>query len=231
MKFKGWDFKTAAKEIDQIVGNVKHVEIKTERSEAEKVFQIRKVLKECRAVSVGDPVHKYLKMRCGSDYIPKDIKFHPNLGHTEGGFHPAMIAIVRDLNGVGLSLHRTYLTEDGQKAQVNQVKKFMAGKKLNGGAIRLFDVVDCVGIAEGIETALSASYRFKLPVWAASNSVLLEQWEPPSFIKKVVVFGDNDENYVGQAAAYSLAKRLSRENIEVEVKIPDKGDWCDVQSI
>lgn len=231
MKFKGWDFKTAAKQIDQIIGNVNQVEIKQERSESEKVAQIRKVLKECKAVSVGDPVHKYLKMRCGSDHIPKDVKFHPNLGHTEGGFHPAMVSIVRDLNGVGLSLHRTYLTESGEKAKVNQVKKFMAGKKLNGGAIRLFDVVECVGLAEGIETALSAAYRFKLPVWAASNSVLLEQWEPPSFIKKVVVFGDNDENYVGQAAAYSLAKRLSRENIKVEVKIPDKGDWCDVQSI
>ena len=231
MKFKGWDFKTAAKQIDQIIGNVTQVEIKQERSEAEKVAQIRKVLKECKSVSVGDPVHKYLKMRCGSDHIPKDVKFHPNLGHTEGGFHPAMVSIVRDLNGVGLSLHRTYLTDDGQKAKVNQVKKFMAGKKLNGGAIRLFDVVDTVGISEGIENAIASFNLFKIPTWAASNSVLLEQWEPPSFIKKVVVFGDNDENYVGQAAAYSLAKRLSRENIEVEVKIPDKGDWCDVQSI
>lgn len=230
MKFKGWDFKTAAKQIDQIIGNVTQVEIKMERSEAEKVAQIRKVLKECKAVSVGDPVHKYLKMRCGSDHIPKDVKFHPNLGHTEGGFHPAMISIVRDLSGVGLSLHRTYLTDDGQKAKVNQVKKFMAGKKLNGGAIRLFDVVDCVGIAEGIENAIASFNLFKIPTWAASNSVLLEQWQPPSFIKKVIIMGDNDSSFTGQAAAFSLAKRLIKDGIIVDVKIPEKidSDWADM---
>lgn len=230
MKLKGWDFKTATKEIDQVINNVNQVEIKQERSESEKVAAIRKVLKECRQVMQGDPVHLYLKRRCGSEHIPKDIRFHPRLGHTEGGFHPAMVAIVRDDKGVGLSLHRTYLTESGEKAKVNQVKKFMQGKKLNGGAIRLFDVVDTVGIGEGIETALSASYRFCMPVWASSNSILLEQWVPPSFIKNVVVFGDNDLNYVGQSASYLLAKRLIRDGINVTVKIPDIDgkDWNDV---
>lgn len=233
MKLKGWDFKTATKEIDQVINNVSKVQIKQERSESEKVAAIRKVLKECRQVMPGDPVHLYLKNRCGSEHIPKDIRFHPRLGHTEGGFHPAMIAIVRDNKGVGLSLHRTYLTESGGKAKVNQVKKFMQGKKLNGGAIRLFDVVDTVGIAEGIETALSASYKFCMPVWASSNSVLLEQWTPPSFIKNVVVFGDNDLNYVGQSSAYLLAKRLIRDGINVTVKIPDTAgaDWNDDQGI
>ena len=47
-----------------------------------------------------------------------------------------------------------------------------------------------LGIAEGIETALAASYRFGVPVWSA----ILESWEPPTGVKRMIVFGDNDEN-------------------------------------
>lgn len=231
MKFKGWDFKTATHEIDKIINNVKQESIKTERSESEKVSYIKKVLKECRVVTAGDPVDLYLKRRVGDVSVPADLKYHPSLGHSEGGFHPAMIAIMRDEKGVGLTLHRTYLTASGEKANVTQVKKFMQGRKLNGGAIRLSPVKEIIGIAEGIETALSASLRFEMPVWAASNSVLLEQWIPPIFVEEVVIFGDNDQNYTGQAAAFNLAKRLHRENLKVSVMIPDgAGDWNDVES-
>jgi putative DNA primase/helicase len=44
-----------------------------------------------------------------------------------------------------------------------------------------------------------------------------------------VVFGDNDPNFVGQAAAYALARRVSTQNkIDTAVEIPRSGkDWND----
>jgi putative DNA primase/helicase len=44
-----------------------------------------------------------------------------------------------------------------------------------------------------------------------------------------VVFGDNDEKYGGQKAAFTLAHRAAVKGIEVSVKIPpDVGtDWLD----
>jgi len=44
----------------------------------------------------------------------------------------------------------------------------------------------------------------------------------------VIVFGDNDENFAGHAAAYALANKLQNLNIAVSVEIPANGDWNDV---
>jgi hypothetical protein len=52
---------------------------------------------------------------------------------------------------------------------------------------------------------------------------------PPSGIRKVTVFSDNDSTLAGQKAAYTLAARLSAEGYEVTVEIPPmEGDWNDV---
>ena len=68
-----------------------------------------------------------------------------------------------------------------------------------------------MGVAEGIETALSASLLYQLPVWACCNQGLLRQWQPPEGCTHVTIFGDNDSSFVGQAAAYELAWRLARD--------------------
>jgi phage/plasmid primase-like uncharacterized protein len=46
---------------------------------------------------------------------------------------------------------------------------------------------------------------------------------------KVIIFGDNDKNFTGQEAAYSLARSLSGD-LEVDIKIPTLPgtDWNDV---
>ncbi len=231
MRQFGWSFKEAAQNVDRVVGNVRQNAQKSERTEADKVAAIKRVLRECRQVEFGDPVWRYLNFRTGITEIPADIRYHPGMFHTQGGQHPCMISVLRDEHGHGVTLHRTYLTEKGAKANVDPAKKFMAGKRLNGAAVRLSRVQDCIGIAEGIENALVASQRFGLPVWAATNAVLLEQFVPPEGIKVVRIFGDRDSSFTGQAAAYALAKRLDREGFLVEVVLPDNvdEDWCDAR--
>ena len=107
-------------------------------------------------------------------------------------------------------------------------------KPLSGGAIRLFPLKyngftgDTVGIAEGIETAIAATQLSEIPTWAAIGTSLLESFQPPEGVKRVVIFGDNDTNFAGQKAAYILANKLVLKDYVVDVEIPAKvGDFND----
>jgi len=231
MRMYGWTFKEAAANVDRVIGTIKESRRMDERTEADKVVAIKRILRECVPVTKNDPVWLYLTRRTGIELIPPDIKYHPGLFHSQGGQHPGMISILRDYDGHGVTLHRTYLTAAGEKASVDPVKKFMAGRRLNGAAVRLSRIQDHIGIAEGVENALAASVRFGLPVWAATNAVLLEQFMPPAGIIGVRIFGDSDSSWTGQAAAYALAKRLTRDGFSVDVTMPEKidEDWCDAR--
>jgi putative DNA primase/helicase len=231
MKLKGWEFTQAAKKIRSICGVVefqKPREVATE--DRKRAFMVR-LYRESRPVTEGDPVWAYLTHRCGSvGHALGDIRFHPALHHsTDGNSYPAMLAFMgwnpetKKFSGI----HRTYLTLDGRKAQVDPVR--MTYGEL--GDVRLGQGQDRIGVAEGIETALCAGHLFGIPVWAAISEGGVKVWNPPAGIRSVVVCGDNDQNYVGQAAAFDLAKRLRLKNgLDVEVQIPPipGSDWADV---
>lgn len=205
--------------------------------------RIEAVWKEAQALSKvppSDPVRLYLASRglyCGSIC---ELRSHPLLDYWEelddgDRTHkrwPAMLALVTDDEGRIVTLHRTYLTPEGIKAPIEAPKKLYAGG-VRGGLIRLGEPSDVLGIAEGIETALSARTLFKIPVWSAVSVGGFQNFtKVPDGVRKVVVFGDNDRSYAGQAGAYALAARLRRDNpsLEIEVEIPKTEglDWSDV---
>jgi len=230
----GWSFSEAAKQVDRIVGTVQPGPIALERTDASKVQALTQVWSGSRPVTRGDPVWQYLNRRLGLEIVPADLRLHPGLRYTDEdgrdlGRFPAMVARIRYPDGSGVSIHRTYLTDEGHKAPVPQTKKIMAGKPLNTGAVRLGAAGRTLGIAEGIETALAASQRFGVPVWAATNAVLLEAWVPPEGVERVLIAGDNDASFTGQAAAFGLARRLVQKGRAVEIRLPDQvgKDWAD----
>lgn len=230
----GWSFSEAAKQVDRLVGTVQAGPITAERTDASKVQALIQVWNGSRPVTRGDPVWQYLNRRLGLEIVPADLRLHPGLRYTDEdgrdlGRFPAMVARIRYPDGTGASIHRTYLTDDGHKAPVPQAKKIMAGKPLNTGAVRLGAAGTTLGIAEGIETALAASQRFGVPVWAATNAVLLEAWVPPEGVERVLIAGDNDASFTGQAAAFGLARRLVQKGHAVEIRLPDQvgKDWAD----
>lgn len=139
-----------------------------------------------------------------------------------------MVCRVQDASGAGCAVHRTYLGSNGQKASVSTAKK-LAGKAPAGAAIRLSAPSGYLGIAEGVETALSAFLLFGVPTWAAISAGGLERWSPPDDVRRVIVFGDNDVSGTGQAAAWSLAKRLIASGVDTQVRIPETvgKDWAD----
>ena len=67
---------------------------------------------------------------------------------------------------------------------------------------------------------MAASALFDIPVWAALNATMIEKWTPPPDCEEVVIFGDNDPLFGGQAAACRLAHRLAVERFAVAARMP-----------
>lgn len=229
----GWPFAHAFREVLSVSGFVEQAEIQPEKNDgAKKMAAIKRLWDEALPVESGDPVWKYLHRRTGIDRVHHTIRHYPALPYHEAGavtYHPALVAIITYPDGKAAGMHRIYLTSDGSKAAVSTPKKLMPSKPLQTASVKLSAVTDTVGIAEGIETALAASVRFGVPVWSCISSGLMESWKPPSGIRRVVVFGDNDPKFAGQAAAYSVAHKLSIDGLDVEIKIPETvgHDWAD----
>jgi putative DNA primase/helicase len=190
-------------------------------------------------ITDGDPVHLYLRARVpGCNPVALPVRYHPALPyyHEPGKVttHPAMVARVLDSSGKPISIHRTYLAEDGKKADVECPKKLMTGTApMNNCAIRLAPPKDgWLGVAEGIETALAASVIHKVPVWSCVSAGILEKFRPPEGVTDLFIFGDNDRSFTGQSAAYNLARAVTLLGIECHVVIPPKlgTDWADDQT-
>lgn len=229
---RGWDGRTAVKEIREIIGSVQADPVRTGASDDDKRKWNRVLWDQSRPVQKGDPVDRYLTRRgVGLEAYPRCLRFAPECRWGPQKAFPAMIALIEGTTGPVL-LHRTYLTEDGGKADVEDARRMMPGKVPDGGSVRLAPAAAVMGVAEGIETALAASRYFEMPVWAGVTAVGLSNFAPPPGCSRLYVFGDNDTSFTGQAVAYALARRLKtlRPPIEVEVRLPDVlgTDWADM---
>jgi putative DNA primase/helicase len=160
----------------------------------------------------------YLHKRCGITKFPEVLRYVDYM----------MIAKVSDPDGKGIQIHKTKFDERGVKGE----RLMMRAPLPPGSAIRLYEPIKGVlGVAEGIETAISAAQLFKCPTWALINANNLEKWLPPKGVEHVMIFGDNDLTFTGQAASYSLAKRIvAAGECQVSVLIPPNPgwDWNDV---
>lgn len=206
---------------------------KADHSDKDKLAAMNAVWRASKPVQPGDPVGRYLHARIGLTAFPDCLRVHPRLKYQDDppSWHPAMIAMVTGPDGKPAILHRTYITEDGCKAGVEAPRRLMPGTVPKGAAIRLMPHEGILGIAEGIETAFAAASLFGVPCWAALSARMMAAWEPPHEIHEVIVFGDNDPKFAGQAAAFTLAHRLAVEGRTARVEMPTTAgsDWNDVQ--
>lgn len=235
-EFTGKSFIEIAPEIDTLLGNHKFEPDKPKPvvTEQQRRDALKAVWVDTKPVQEGDLVHKYLTARgVGEKVYPNALRFG-TLRDGEGGLRPCMVALVGRYGEAKMdTMHRTYLRADGlAKAEMQSPRKLMPGEMPEGASVMLSEWTESgtLGIAEGIETALSASALFGIPVWAAINSTMLEKWTPPVGCEEVAIFGDNDAKFGGQSAAYRLAHRLAVKGMAVTVNIPDQAgaDWNDV---
>lgn len=226
----GWAFKDAAQKVDEIVGGVR-VEPVRQRDEKRDRDRLRELWAASVPMQPDDMAGRYLASRgVMPGRVPDCLRFVRSCRAPDGGNYPAMLAMVSDADGNAVNIHRTFLGANG-KADMDNARAMMPGPHPDGSAVRLYDPIDGrLGIAEGIETAIAAAKLFKVPVWAALNARALSVWTPPPGVAKVIVFGDCDHSFTGQAAAFTLANRLViRHKVAVDVKIPDTlgMDWAD----
>lgn len=230
MKKLGLTFPDAIKEVGGIVCTVP---VSTTPKESKMSPELmRSLFVGSKPVVEADPVHRYLQSR-GLSKISSALRYHPKCWESETKRNQrAMLAVFTGADGVAVTMHRTYLDADGMKLPIESPKKILPPlKKMTGGAVRLFyPAGDILGLAEGIETAIAASEDTNIPVWAALSATLMESFEVPKSITKLVIFSDNDRNYSGQKAAYSLAFKAAMKGIQVSIYIPEipGEDWADV---
>ena len=231
------DFRDTANMIDRLTGNLKPdpvSNVTSDMSHEDRRTMLRETYALTKQLEPDDLGAVYMHGRMiDLEEYPSALRFAPSLKDGEGGVRPCILAMVSDWYGKPLSMHRTFLKEDGTgKAEMAQPRKLMPGALPEGACIRLTDgaIPRHIGIAEGIETALSASILDGVPVWSVINTAGMKKFKVPRGVDKVTVYGDNDPKYGGQAAAYELAHRLACEGLKVEVKIPDivRHDWNDV---
>ena len=223
-KLYKWDFRTAVEHIEPLVGlgKIEKVEVAPKKDPRPALNYVAKQLKP---IEYNGSVGKYLRSR-GIVDIPEGLKqatldYFEN-GTSKGKFE-CMLGVIKDFEGNGVSFHITY-TKNGKKADLKNSRKIMPPKGSDDG-----NGVNTICIAEGIETAYSASQDCGYPAFAATNAHCLENFIPPNGVECVLIYGDNDASFTGQAAAYILAKRLKMKSIKAFVFIPDKinTDWND----
>lgn len=233
------EFKDMARRIEGVIGSTPPPPLR-ERTDFEKRKALNDLWQQSRPVTPTSPAGRYLTARTGLTSYPEalravdEIRFWTGDRRDDRRF-PGLLAMVRDAEGKPANIHRTYLTTDGRKAPVEPPRRMMPGPVPKGAAVRLASPGPVLGVAEGIETAISAGIIHGIPTWSVLGTAGLLSWVPPDGVEVVKVFGDNDKGYAGQAAAYALGQRLSAlpgRKIEVEVLIPGHRttgeDWNDV---
>lgn len=136
-----------------------------------------------------------------------------------------MLSVATDDKRNPIFLHETFLNHD-TKAHVKVQKKMTSivdSEFVNSVAIRMFPVSSTLGIAEGIETALSCKQIYKCNTWSTINSGFMKKFRVPLGVEHLIIFADNDKNLTGLAAAMECANRnLLRKNDLKKVTVR----WC-----
>ncbi len=237
MKYKCWDFKKAAREVDNILNNnVCWLVTKSSKKENDPRIALRKVFNSAKKLKEGGFAHKYL-IGCGLTVPLEDldcIMENDNLYCEDGIYLPAMLGLVKSDDGRDVSIQRIFIKNKNEAVGnpgKNTYKKTMSPiGTINGASVRIFPIAEHIGISEGITTAIAAHEIFKISVWSVLSTNGMKTFVPPKGIKRITFFGDNDKNFAGQSAAYSGANRLYLKGFEVDVKIPELPgmDWLDV---
>lgn len=221
MKCLNTDFKDAVKAIEGVIGTAKKTPINN--SLQYNPERLRQMYKESKPLNGNCLGSLYLKNR-GLSVFPPTLRFLKECYEpaTQKKL-PAILATLSAPDSEAITLHRTYLSEDGKKASIEKCKLTMTPKRpMAGGAVRLFPATELVGITEGIETAIAVHEMYKIPVWAVLSTSLMISFEPPKDMKNIMIYADNDNNFAGMRAAYILAHRLHLANYAVGVKVPDQ---------
>lgn len=176
----------------------------------------------------GTPAEQYLRRRA----IPmssRALRFHPRAPLGCGKlavFRPALIAALHERSDF-VALQRTFLdAHEPRRARDLANPRRMLGRP-GRGAVILAPATDRLGLAEGIETALSAMILLGIPVWATLGNERFGHIAIPDTVTRLILLPDNDRGgRIGVARALDAYVAPGR---TIETLWPPAGfnDWND----
>ena len=176
----------------------------------------------------ASPAKAYLESR-GILAASPALRFHPRTPLGPKGrarFLPAMIAAV-SLDEGPIAIHRTFLsTEASGKAAFEKPKRALGA--LGEAAVRLFAPVSGkLGLAEGVESAMSAYALTGIPVWATLGNERFGLVSVPESVTELHLFVDHDAG--GELAASRGLAAYARDGRTIQVRKPSSRDtdWND----
>lgn len=168
--------------------------------------------------------HRFLEVR------PPALRFHARTPLGRGAnleFRPAILAAVAGKAGVS-AVQRSFLRPDGKGLAADLLQPRACLGRLWNGAVKLAPASGELGLAEGVETALSAAALLGIPVWAVLGSTRLHVIELPRQVRRLVLLPDNDR--AGRMAARKAEAAYRNRGLDVVIEWPwhALNDWNDV---
>lgn len=196
-------------------------------AQEERVTRARRLWDEARPLA-GSIAERYLKRRAiaAGDDMSAGLRFHPRMTSLEDRRrYPALLAALTEASGEVQGVQATLLSTYGAAKAPLATPRRVIGR-LNGGAVRLAPAGDALIIAEGVETAVSASAALGLPAWAALSADNLARFDPPKQISRLIIAFDQDG--AGRGAADKLKHRFT-DSMQVSMAPPPDAfnDWND----
>ncbi len=177
----------------------------------------------------GTPGEIYLRRR-SLTILPSALRYNRRValgGGKNVTFRPAMITAVHDL-GRFVAVQRTFFDlDEPRRARDLPNPRRMLGRP-GRGAVMLAPADNRLGLAEGVETAMSAMMLFDIPVWATLGSERLHRIAIPDSVTHLTLFPDND--LAGEIGAANAERAYAVPGRQIDTEWPPFGykDWNDV---
>lgn len=170
----------------------------------------------------GTLAETYLRARAITLPLPPTIRYLAIARHTPTGkLLPCLLAAVtRSPDAKVIAIHRTFFAGGPHKSKLEPARMTLG--PIAGASVHLGPAGNLLGVAEGIETSLSAVQLSGLPVWAALSAGGIESLILPDrpLAQSVVIFADHDRR--GIDAAERAAARWRSEGRAVRIELPAK---------
>ena len=176
----------------------------------------------------GSRAEAYLRGRALSLKLPLSLRYSPGLRHAPTGLvFPVLLGAVQAGDRRVTGIQRIFLDPATTGKALVTPNKMTFGI-LGDGAVRLGRAGRTLGIAEGIETALSAMQIYSLTVWAVLGAGRLGNLALPDEVEQVMIFADRGP--VGEREAEKAAEAYEAGGRQAQVMLPDEGfqDFNDV---
>lgn len=233
-KTQGKPFNEICREIDELIGNTfTRLTVPVTSSASSLRTKVQNKFGKLQPLR-GTTGAVYLNAR-GIFSLPLEaIRFNDKQRYA-GNVYQSLYALATDDKGELCYLHQTLL-DGAKKADIGKSAKRQKSLQednyldhARSVAIRMFPVASTLGIAEGIETALSAHQIYNVNTWATMTANFMKKFRVPAGVKHLIIFADRDENSAtGLAAAYECAHaNLQAKNDLQRVSVfwPDHDDF------